>query len=297
MENIQVSIIIPHKNIPDLLNRCLDSIPERDNLEIIIIDDCSDNIDKTVFPGLNKPNTTVIFSDKSITAGGARNLGLEKARGKWLLFADADDFFHPNFYDVISSYFNENFDLIYFGIDSVHSDTFEKKERIIGHAEALLLAESGSNNAKESIRYSFLYPSAKLISRKLVFDNNIVFDEVVASNDVMFSMNVAKLSKLVDYRSDVIYCLTYREGSLVRSFDAEKLLSRLKVSFRQYDLLASIGKQQYSQNILAHWWKLRLAGYKYLLSTIPLMIRKYKINAFVKDIKTISKNRIRKVVG
>lgn len=295
MANIQVSIIIPHKNIPDLLNRCLDSIPERDDVEIIIIDDNSDSIDKNTFPGLNRPNTTVIFSEKNITAGGARNLGLKNAKGKWLLFADADDFFYPDFYDVISIFFNENVDLVYFGIDSVHSETFEKKERIRGHAESLILAESGNDAACESIRYSFLYPSAKLISAKLVSNNSIFFDEVAASNDVMFSMKVAKFSKSVAYCSKVIYCLTYREGSLVRSFDAEKLLSRLKVSFRQYDLLASIKKQQYSQNILAHWWKLRLAGYKYLFTTVPLMLKEYKFEAFLKDLKTIAGNRMKKI--
>ncbi|MDR2475404.1 MAG: glycosyltransferase family 2 protein, partial [Bacteroidales bacterium] len=35
------SIIIPHKDIPDLLRRCLDSIPYRNDLQIIIVDDNS----------------------------------------------------------------------------------------------------------------------------------------------------------------------------------------------------------------------------------------------------------------
>ena len=44
MENkIIFSLIIPHKNIPSLLQRCLDSIPVREDLEIIILDDNSDS--------------------------------------------------------------------------------------------------------------------------------------------------------------------------------------------------------------------------------------------------------------
>ena len=36
------SIIIPHKNIPELLQRCLDSIPKREDIQIIVVDDNSD---------------------------------------------------------------------------------------------------------------------------------------------------------------------------------------------------------------------------------------------------------------
>lgn len=37
------SIIIPHYNIPELLQRCLDSIPERDDVQVIVVDDNSDS--------------------------------------------------------------------------------------------------------------------------------------------------------------------------------------------------------------------------------------------------------------
>ena len=39
---INYSVIIPHKNIPKLLQRCLDSIPVRDDLQVIVVDDNSD---------------------------------------------------------------------------------------------------------------------------------------------------------------------------------------------------------------------------------------------------------------
>ena len=36
------SFVIPHHNSPTLLNRCLDSIPQREDIEIIVVDDNSD---------------------------------------------------------------------------------------------------------------------------------------------------------------------------------------------------------------------------------------------------------------
>jgi glycosyltransferase involved in cell wall biosynthesis len=55
------SVIIPHKNIPKLLQRCLDSIPQREDIQIIIIDDNSDPgiVDFEHFPGLNRSNVEV----------------------------------------------------------------------------------------------------------------------------------------------------------------------------------------------------------------------------------------------
>ena len=38
---INYSFIIPHRNVPHLLQRCIDSIPKRDDIQIIIVDDCS----------------------------------------------------------------------------------------------------------------------------------------------------------------------------------------------------------------------------------------------------------------
>jgi cellulose synthase/poly-beta-1,6-N-acetylglucosamine synthase-like glycosyltransferase len=60
---INYSIIIPHKNIPQLLQRCLDSIPRREDVQIIVVDDNSDanKVDFANFPGLNDPYVEVVF--------------------------------------------------------------------------------------------------------------------------------------------------------------------------------------------------------------------------------------------
>lgn len=290
-----VSIIIPHKNIPELLERCLLSIPTSNEFEIIVVDDNSDNIDKSNFPGIRRDNTKVIFSDKSITAGGARNLGLKMAKGKWLLFADADDFFHKNMAESIYKYAHTDFDVVYFGLNSVHSVTLEKAERVPRINSVITRAEKGDFDAQEYMKYQFLYPSCKLIRRSIVVENNIYFDEVPASNDVMFSMKVSTSSKNFAFNPNIIYCLTYRENSLVRTSSYENLLSRLKVSLRQYDHLKKYGKQDYTQSILPHWWKLRKVGYGKLFLTIPFMISNYKLRAFYNDINSILKNRIKRL--
>ena len=52
MNEINFSIIIPHKNSADLLQYCLDSIPNRDDVQVIVVDDNSDadKVDFDHFP-------------------------------------------------------------------------------------------------------------------------------------------------------------------------------------------------------------------------------------------------------
>ena len=59
---IVYSFIIPHKNCPVLLNRCLDSIPIRDDVQIIVVDDNSD-VDKK--PTFSRQNILKCFCEKS----------------------------------------------------------------------------------------------------------------------------------------------------------------------------------------------------------------------------------------
>ena len=119
------SIIIPHKNIPKLLQRCLDSIPRREDVQIIIVDDNSDPdiVNFEQFPGLNDPFIEVVFTKDGKGAGYARNVGLTKAAGKWLLFADADDFFNYCINDILDEYVDSDADIIYFINNSVDSDS------------------------------------------------------------------------------------------------------------------------------------------------------------------------------
>ena len=99
------SIIIPHKGIPDLLMRCLRSIPVSADIQVIVVDDNSPDADTYLerYPELSRPNLEFIRTTKGGGAGYARNIGLDHAKGEWLLFADADDFYVEDMYDIISS--------------------------------------------------------------------------------------------------------------------------------------------------------------------------------------------------
>lgn len=110
LTNINYSIIIPHKNSAGLLQRCLDSIPQRDDIQIIIIDDNSLNIKKLRDIEKKYSYVEMIYTKEGRGAGYARNVGLKQIKGKWVLFADADDFYNKNAFSILDNYINSDND-------------------------------------------------------------------------------------------------------------------------------------------------------------------------------------------
>lgn len=282
--NIKLSIIIPHKDTPLLLERCLQSIPQRDDLEVVIIDDNSSHANKEKFPEIYRKNTLVYFSLEDLTAGGARNKGLEIATGEWIMFADSDDFYHKGMFEVVSPFFESDYDLVFFGMDSVYSDTLIPAKRGAGIVELLKSANSGDNEAQNRIRYKFLYPSCKLIRRSLIDEFVIRFDEVPASNDTMFGIKIATKTNKIFYNPEIIYCLTHRDNSLVTSYKYENLKSRLLVSFALYDYLKHFNMQKYAQSSVSHWLQIRHASYICFIKDFFVLLGKKRFISIAREL-------------
>lgn len=276
MCNFNYSIIIPHKNIPALLERCLNSIPHRDDIQIIVVDDNSDAniVDFNSFPGSNDSSVEMIFTKEGRGAGYARNVGLKHAKGKWLLFADADDFFNDGFLDQTDKYLDSDNDIIYWSINSVYSETLEPADRGMYFNQYIEKAAQGEENSRDYVRYKFLYPSAKMVRRSLVEENRISFDEVPASNDTMFGVKIGANAKKIAFDTFQLYCLTVRKNSLVTSYSYGNLRSRLNVSFDLYYYLLKIGKQEYAQSSIEHLLQIRHASYFKFFCDFFVVLRK-----------------------
>ena len=123
------SIIIPHYNIPDLLMRCLKSIPVTEDIQVVVVDDNSPDVDTYLerYAELSRPYLEFVRTTKGGGAGYARNIGMEHAKGKWLLFADADDLYVDGMYDIICQWVDSDADIVFFKIQSVMSDNLNQE--------------------------------------------------------------------------------------------------------------------------------------------------------------------------
>ena len=238
---LKYSIIIPHKNCPQLLRRCLASIPLRMDMQIIIIDDNSDErvVDFKNFPGLNSLNTEIIFSkEQDGGAGYARNLGIKKAKGEWLMFADSDDFYEPGAFDIIDNNISDEIDVIYFAACFRDSDTLEisNKRRVISN-ESVVNYKDNNKLCELILRFHNSAPWNKVIRRNIVLRNNICFDEIKMNNDVFFALKVGKVIANYKVIKENLYCFTFRENSIStkkRTLKEENLLLINRIRINQF---------------------------------------------------------------
>jgi len=239
----QYSIIIPHKNIPKLLQRCLDSIPQRDDLEIIIVDDNSDPeiVDFDKFPGKEKLNTIIVFDKTGKGAGHARNVGIRNAKGKKVLFADADDYFNYCIRDILDDYKNDNNDIVFFKASSIDSDSYLMSGRNWYLNKLIDLYAQNPHLAISKLKYYFGAPWCKLIKKDIIDKYGLEFDETSIHNDVRFSYTLGSHvdSSAVDTRA--LYCVTYRDSSISYQLTDEKILDRISVQTKRDKFLKSIG--------------------------------------------------------
>lgn len=229
------SVIIPHRDIPDLLIRCLDSIPIRKEIQVIVVDDNSLGADSYLekYPELSRPYLEFYCTTKVGGAGYARNIGLEHAKGKWLLFADADDFFVNDVYDIIVSHIESEADVIYFKRKAVFSDDIDRESdrdrRINDYVDYFV--ETGDDYL---LRFKRHVPWSMMIKRSLVVEHSIRFDEVLYSDDVFFSTCVGFYAKNIEVSNTILYVVTFRQGSQCDDFCMKpgELEERARAAFR-----------------------------------------------------------------
>lgn len=100
---MKFSIIIPIYNVENYLRKCLDSVASQtyNNFEVItVIDKCDDNSEKIADEYINKYNWTKLYEERTGLAK-ARNIGIQKAIGDYIVLLDSDDYLENNFLETI----------------------------------------------------------------------------------------------------------------------------------------------------------------------------------------------------
>ena len=122
MEKIDLSIIIPVYNAEPLLNRCLDSIfnqTTKYTYEVILVDDGSTDRSIDIIKS-RKENNITLFQQKNSGPSAARNKGIELAKGDYIAFLDADDYWIDGFIEKTLSFIKSDNELVAVSVAQRH---------------------------------------------------------------------------------------------------------------------------------------------------------------------------------
>lgn len=169
---IRFSIIIPNYNKGQYINECLSSVFNQSykNLEVIVIDDGStDNSLEEI-----KKFDVKFYTTDRLQAGGARNLGIKKAKGEYIIFLDSDDYLsNSNMLEELNNFINDE-DLIFLNYTMNKDGEISNKLDVFGDVY------------KKIELSSFLGAPTKCYKRSLIKD--LKFPERQRFEDIVFTL-------------------------------------------------------------------------------------------------------------
>ncbi|SEW36902.1 Glycosyl transferase family 2 [Ruminococcaceae bacterium KH2T8] len=211
MGNIDYSVIIPAYNAASFIKRAVASISSQnyDSWEIIIVENGSTDDTYEIACSLSNDKIHVFQSEKGVS--NARNLGIEKAKGDWIVFLDADDEILPGSLGSMKQDLDNETALISYRYE--HNATsgkltaFNGTEEISSYLIECLQDPTQRGNS-----------TAVLFNKRFLLDNDLRFDQDLShAEDSLFLMKAISKANCVKDRELSIYRVIPNENSAVRN--------------------------------------------------------------------------------
>lgn len=261
ISKIKVSIIVPVYNVENWIEECLISLLNQTlkEIEIILINDgTKDNSIKKIEKYLDDERI-ILINQENKGLSGARNRGLEIAKGEYISFVDSDDYIDKEMLEKMYDSSN-NLDIIFcdfisFVDNQFNRENFRKKY------------EYFKNNLNIKTGSKYYIPELtvvwnKLYKREFIHENNIKFIENIIHEDNDFTLRTLLLAKKVKYIEEPLYYYRdKREGSIMSSISKDrKILSFVEIikNIKKYEdkITDDFSKLRLKINELRHFYEL-----------------------------------------
>ena len=208
-----ISIIIPIYNAERYINRCVDSILNQTykKFELILIDDGSKDHSASICDKLSSIDRRIFtYHKENGGSGDARNFGLKKAKGDYILFIDSDDYIEKNTLEKLVQTTKEGYDIVCVGFDRVDEKTKKvySKEMISMPYDELEISD------KTICETAFISPACwgKLFSKNVLndisFSNNTI-------EDILFFTELMPRVKKIKFIKEILWHYMVNNNSLI----------------------------------------------------------------------------------
>ena len=245
----KISIIIPVFNVKDTLNDAFNSILEQsigfENLEIIFIDDSSDDGSCEIIKSLSEKYSNVksiFLPENSGFAGKPRNIGINNSSTDYVMFLDPDDTFKKDACEILyNNIIEDNLNMV--------SGNYTIKQNsgvILNDWDKIGISAGQSvhvDSIEENQKLLLATPSvwSKIFNRKFLLDNNITFPAGIPGQDLVFVSQALLKAKGIKFINVPVVEYNPREKGdniSVTSQRTKKVLSGLIEAYTKlYDIL------------------------------------------------------------
>lgn len=224
IDNILISVIIPAFNAASTLERAVKSLGISEVVEILIIENGSTDNTREIAEGMAQKDRRIHIYESEKGVSRARNVGLDHARGRWISFLDADDYFVDHALEkMCQTAETENADIYLFGHFAGNIErklTSEKSETLAGDSRIDGIVRMLENPTL------FMQVWAKLFKSSIIHDNTLIFDpDLSLAEDSDFTLRYVMHVQSIFVSGVSVYQYTLNPHSVMRSHGDDKLIA------------------------------------------------------------------------
>ncbi|MDR0913672.1 MAG: glycosyltransferase [Oscillospiraceae bacterium] len=226
-KKIEVSIILPIHNVEKYLNECLKTVENQTfkNAQVILINDCSTDSSEAIALDFVNRNSNFEYYKTEGNCGpaGARNFGITKAAGEYIVFADSDDLLAPDYIEVLyNTAISAQADI---AIANYRIYKQEKDKYLKVWARKRKAGVYSSQKTCKALLHDFFvrsYPWCKIYRKSLFTANDITYPNMYLE-DLATTVRLCYFANKVAVSDKVIYTYRVRDNSVMTTFDEGKM--------------------------------------------------------------------------
>lgn len=222
--DVTISIIIPVYNVEKYLTECLDSVLGQTVPfdEIIIINDGSTDKSSEICRAYKANHSGIkLIEQKNAGLSAARNVGMDIAKGDYIVFLDSDDYVSPKMCETIKHTLDKKglLDVVYYAADFVKEVPIAfPEEGYARSSEAAGLIWNGFQSLKKLFPEYFQMSACMSAYRRTFLEGaKINFIKGILYEDRFFSLRVITEAETVVYIVDKLYTRRFRADSIITS--------------------------------------------------------------------------------
>lgn len=215
---MKISVIVPVFNSSKYISRCIESVLNQtyNNFELILVDDGSVDDSLSILKEYARKDKRIkVFTQKNSGPGVARNLGIAKATGDYIVFVDSDDYIDEEYFDLLSK---KDDDVVFIDVNQVN----EKFEMISEEHISIYASKPKDYIIRSQLTGKIPWGGVrKAVKRVLLANNHIKYSDLQIGEEALYSFLVLNNAKSFSFIDKAVYSYVNRANSQSKKEDED----------------------------------------------------------------------------
>lgn len=256
--SLRLSFIVPFYNVEPYVEECIRSLYAQDipweEYEVICVDDCSPDGSRAIVERLQKEYSTLklLTTPENLRQGGARNMALDVAEGRYICFVDSDDYIKHNAVKaLIELAETEDLDILDFDFDSgALGISRGMYKNFSSYSMGVCTGTEYVFDEREVWANKCGCVCAMLIRKSFLDEHNLRFAEKMQYEDTDFAIEMFFNAKRVFHIGEKLYFYRYVTTSTThKQADIQTIIYNADIIKRLINIYIKIDDQRWNKSL------------------------------------------------